>query len=138
MSKSTRRNRNKSNKTIKNRPCKEEIKVGFKSIEDEYENSKYYTPDKANLNSQNKLVKLLNTPFSPSKLTARSDYYNYINYQWLKEQDKDVKKKFFVQVDNFRIVQEKVYYEVIDMVKEYIKQNKHTKRGQAVNNVYQS
>jgi predicted metalloendopeptidase len=138
MGKNTRKNRNKSTKTIKKCPCKEEVKVGFKSIEDEYESSKYYTPDKASLNSQNKLVKLLNTPFSPSKLTARSDYYNYINYQWLKEQDKDVKKKFFVQVDNFRIVQEKVYYEVIDMVKEYIKQNKHTKKGEAVNNVYQS
>ncbi len=138
MGKNTRKNRNKTTKTIKNCSCKEEVKVGFKSIEDEYESSKYYTPDKANLNSQNKLVKLLNTPFSPSKLTARSDYYNYINYQWLKEQDKDVKKKFFVQVDNFRIVQEKVYYEVIDMVKEYIKQNKHTKKGEAVNNIYQS
>ena len=58
MGKGTRRNRNhKSSKTIKNRPCKEEIKVGFRSIENEYESSKYYTPDKANLNSQNKLVK---------------------------------------------------------------------------------
>ncbi len=80
----------------------------------------------------------MNTPFSPSHLTAKNDYYNYINYQWLKEQDKDVKKKFFVQVDNFRIVQEKVYYEIIDLVKEYIKKNKHTKKGQAVNNIYQS
>ena len=40
---------------------------------------------------------MLNTPFSPSHLTAKNDYYNYINYQWLKEQDKDTKKKFFVQ-----------------------------------------
>ena len=120
MGKRTRRNRNKkSSKTIKKLACKEEVKVGFKSIENEYESSKYYTPDKANLNSQNKLVKMLNTPFSPSKLTAKNDYYNYINYQWLKEQDKDTKKKFFVQVDNFRIVQEKVYYEIIELVKDY-------------------
>ena len=139
MGKRTRRNRNKkSSKTIKKLACKEEVKVGFKSIENEYESSKYYTPDKANLNSQNKLVKMLNTPFSPSKLTAKNDYYNYINYQWLKEQDKDVKKKFFVQVDNFRIVQEKVYYEIIELVKDYIKKNKNTKKGQAVNNIYQS
>ena len=61
MGKSTRRNRNnKHKKTIKNLPCKAEVKVGFRSIENEYESSKYYTPDKANLNSQNKLVKLLN------------------------------------------------------------------------------
>jgi len=31
--------------------------VGFKSIEEEYEKSKFYTHDKANLNSQNKLPK---------------------------------------------------------------------------------
>jgi hypothetical protein len=45
MGKRTRRNRNKkSSKTIKNPPCKEEVKVGFKSIENEYEYSKHYTP----------------------------------------------------------------------------------------------
>ena len=119
MAKNTRsNNKKKFLKTLKRLPCIADKHVGFKSIEEEYEKSKFYTPDKANLNSQNKLVKMLNTPFSPSHLTAKSDYYNYINYQWLKEQDKDMKKKFFVQVDNFRIVQEKVYYEIIELVKD--------------------
>ena len=48
MGKSTRRNRHKkSSKTLKNLPCKQEVKVGFKSIENEYENSKVaYDNDK--------------------------------------------------------------------------------------------
>ena len=72
--------------------------------------------------------------------TSGIDYYTYINYQWLEETSKKIKKeqKYYVQVDSFRVTQEKVYYEVIDMVKEYIKQNKHTKKGQEVNNIYQS
>ena len=44
MGKRTRRNRNKkSSKTIKLLPCKEEVKVGFKSIENEYESSKFHS-----------------------------------------------------------------------------------------------
>ena len=80
---------------------------------------------------QQTLVKLLNTPFTPSKITAADDYYSYINYEWILNKSEQLKmdeknkkdQKFYVQVDSFRLAQEKVYYELIDYTKEYIKSN---------------
>ena len=137
----TRRNKKKGSqtktKTIKITPStsKKEL-VTFSSFEDEYEKSKYYTPRKAELSSEHDLVKMFKTPFSPSSVTARSNYYEYINYEWVKTIGKENKEKYFVELDQFRFAQDKVNYEVIDLVKKYLSKNKHTKMGKQVNNIY--
>ena len=103
----------------------------FPRFEEEYEKSKNYQVIKRNQEVDKGLVKILNTPFSHSKITPSKDYYTYINYLWLKEQQaNDTKtsvKKFYSQIDEFRTVQEKVYNEVINLIKQY-KKNNHTKR----------
>jgi putative endopeptidase len=54
-------------------------------------------------------------------------------------QQKHLSKKYYVQFDNFRVVQEKVYYELIEIIKETIKQPSKTERQQqAIRNVFQS
>jgi putative endopeptidase len=90
-------------------------------------------------NVEKQLIKMFKTPFTPSKYTPRNDYYTYINYQWMEQKSEELKKeqKYYVQVDSFRITQEKVYYELIDIVKEYIK-NHDTPKSRAVKNVYES
>jgi putative endopeptidase len=92
-----------------------------------------------NENVERSLVKLFKTPFAPSKVTAKNDYYDYINYQWIANKSKELqeKNKYYVQADSFRITQEKVYYELIDMVKEYIRTN-HTAKATAIKNLYNS
>lgn len=82
---------------------------------------------------------MFNTPFSPTKYKPSQDYYTYINYQWIEQQSEEIKKdiKFYVQVDSFRVIQEKVYYELIDIVKEFIKNNK-SEKANAIKNVYES
>lgn len=74
---------------------------------------------------EKELIRLFKTPFTPSKYRAQDDYYTHINYQWLRDQSSllklDKNRKYYVQVDSFRVVQEKVYYELMDMVKEYIR-----------------
>ena len=72
---------------------------------------------------EKELIKLFKTPFTPTKYRAQDDYYTYINYQWLSEKTQELKTKLkhYVQIDSFRVTQEKVYYELIDIVKEYIK-----------------
>lgn len=82
---------------------------------------------------------MFKTPFTPSKYTPKNDYYTYINYQWMAKKSEEIKKdqKYYVQVDSFRITQEKVYYELIDIVKDYIKNN-DTSRSRALKNVYES
>ena len=85
------------------------------------------------------LIKIFNTPFAPSKYNPRNDFYNYINYTWIQNQTQIIskKKKFYTQVDSFRIVQEKVYYELMDIVKDFIKKN-DSKKAKEIKNIYES
>ena len=48
-----------------------------------------------------------------------------------------LKKNYYVQFDSFRITQEKVYYELVDIVKEYVKTNK-SRKAIEIKNVYDS
>ena len=94
---------------------------------------------KKNLNYQKELIKAFHTPYAPSAITPQDDFYTYINYTWIAEQTKksNKEKKYYTQIDSFRIVQEKVYYELIDIVKEYTANNK-SKKSEAIKNVYLS
>ena len=70
---------------------------------------KYYNSDYL---VQKELIQIFNTPYAPSKFTAKNDFYSYINYSWLSKQDKIAKtqeKKFYSQIDSFRLVQEKPF-----------------------------
>ena len=138
-----------SNKTRKRAPAssvstalvtcdqKEGVKR-FQSWEKDYEKSFAQDLTKSNKKIAKELIRLFKTPFAPSKVTPRSDYYTYINYRWITAQEGMLKKedKYYVQVDNFRIVQEKVYYELIDIVTEYSKTK--NKEASLLKNVHQS
>jgi predicted metalloendopeptidase len=127
-------NKNKK-KLHKNKISKEsDCELPFASFEGSINNSKYDMP------IEDSLVKLLNTPFAPKTIKPTNDYYTYINDEWIKKTTKDLKPKngaFYVQVDDFRIAQEKVYYELIDIVKKYT-QTVKSKRSTLINNVYKS
>ena len=82
--------------------------------------------EKSNKNIQQELVKLFKAPFSPSKITPQNDFYTFINYSWLMDTSKSVmtqtqENQYFVQIDDFRVVQDKVYKELIEIVKNYVK-----------------
>lgn len=88
---------------------------------------------------EDELIKMFKTPFTPTKYKPQDDYYTYINYQWISDKTKELKTnlKHYVQIDSFRVTQEKVYYELIDIVKDYIKSN-HSAKATAIKNVYES
>jgi putative endopeptidase len=70
---------------------------------------------------------------------VKNDFYGYVNDEWFKKNDiENGKKNYYVQFDNFRIVQEQVYYKLIDYMKKYIKENPKSKKAIAINNVYKS
>lgn len=88
---------------------------------------------------EDELIKMFKTPFTPTKYKPQDDYYTYINYQWISDKTKELKTnlKHYVQIDSFRVTQEKVYYELIDIVKDYVKHN-HSAKATAIKNVYES
>ena len=120
---------------LKNKTKKNNQVLMFTSFEDTYKN-KF-----DNVDTEKELVKMFKTPFTPTKYKPQDDYYTYINYQWLEKTKKQLQKKeeqkYYVQVDSFRVTQEKVYFELIDIVKDYIKNNDNRK-SDAIKTVYES
>ena len=141
----TRKQNTKSkSKTKKCKMSKQELQLACKtnthvleSFEKDFEKTFKHNLTTENANIEKNLVKMFKTPFTPSKYTPKNDYYTYINYQWISDKTKELqqKSKYYVQVDSFRITQEKVYYELIDIIKDYIKTNDSTK-SRAIKNLY--
>uniref|UniRef100_A0A6C0HHX3 Peptidase M13 C-terminal domain-containing protein n=1 Tax=viral metagenome TaxID=1070528 RepID=A0A6C0HHX3_9ZZZZ len=73
-----------------------------------------------------------------NKDMIKDNFYDYVNRQWAKETIIEDQPKFYVQVDNFRIVQEKVYYQLIEYIKKYIKQHPTSEKAKAIKNLYNS
>ena len=71
----------------------------------------------------------------PEKIKLNDNFYNYVN-QKLKVNQKNV-PTYIIQDDNFRIVQDKVYHQMIDIYKEYIK-NATSKEAINMKNLYES
>ena len=143
---STRKNKTNLNVTKKCRPNQKQLKVycreyanTFNQFEKDYEEKFKNNLTKHHESGEKELIKLFKTPFTPTKYKPQDDYYTYINYQWLSDKTKEIKSKlkYYVQVDSFRVTQEKVYYELIDIVKEYIKNN-NSPKAKAIKNVYES
>jgi len=135
-----------STKTKKCIPSKSEIERhcrkyanAFNQFEEQYEKDFKHSLKTEDKSIERELIKLFKTPFTPSKIKPTNDYYTYINYQWLEKTSKELKDKsrHYVQVDSFRVTQEKVYYELIDIVKEYIQHN-DSRQSRAINAVYTS
>ena len=118
--------------------CKKHANT-FNSFEKEYETKFKVNLPEHEKELEHKLTNLFKTPFTHSKYTPKNDYYTYINYNWINEKTQEFKNKmtYYVQIDSFRITQEKVYYELIELVKEYIKNN-NSHKANAIKSVYNS
>jgi putative endopeptidase len=72
-----------------------------------------------------------------TSVTPQSDFYSYINDKWLKDYQLQENQKYIVQIDNFRITQDKVFRELMEILKDYIKDNK-TPLAKNMKNYYDS
>ena len=86
---------------------------------------------------EKEINRIFKTPFVPSKITPKNDYYSYINYKWMKTVQAEKDAGYIVQLDNVRIVQHKVYLKLLNIVKDYTKNN-HTKKSTEISNFYKS
>ena len=91
----------------------------------------------ASYNLQNEVVKELKKAVSPSNITPNKDFYSYVNERWLQDLDIEANKEYITQVDDFRLVQDKVYRELIEIIDNYIKNN-NDKFSNCLKNAYES
>jgi putative endopeptidase len=123
--------------------CKDKQFRAFDTFEDKIE--KTFEKNKidftsANYNLEKQIIADLKKAVSPSNINPNTDFYSYINERWLKEYKVTTDQGYIVQVDNFRIVQDKVYKELVEIVKKYTTDpsTKNTALGVCINKVYKS
>jgi putative endopeptidase len=71
-----------------------------------------------------RFVKDLLSEYSPGSIKAKDNYYDHINYLWLKNVAVSDAQKYITQIDDFRLVQDRVYHELDGIILDYIKNNK--------------
>lgn len=95
----------------------------------------------ASYNLEKEVIKELKKAVSVSKIKPNNDFYSYINDRWLTYYDIEENQKYIVQVDNFRLVQDKVYRELIEIIENYINDSsklKNSKKTMSIKNAYES
>ena len=96
-------------------------------IEDSFKNNKIDFSS-TNYNLEKQILKDLRKAVSPSKVNPQNDFYSYINDRWLKEFQIQTEQEYIVQVDNFRLVQDKVFRELLEIVDDYVKDKKNNSK----------
>lgn len=99
--------------------------VALKPFEKEFEKTMAKNLNKSNNEYKNKIASQLLRKTTPSSMNPKKDFYNYINYNWLKKISLKEKQKYIVQVDDFRLAQDKVYKELDTLVLNYIKKERN-------------
>jgi putative endopeptidase len=91
-------------------------------------------------NLEKDVVRELNKADKFYKIKPNEDFYSYINEKWIKEIKLEEHLKYLVQIDDFRLVQDKVYRELIALVEKYINdpKTKNTKKAKCIKNVFES
>jgi len=65
------------------------------------------------------LIRVFDKPLAPKSVNPKDDFYTYVNYEWLKKMKSKRTEKYYTRIDSFRMLQEKVYYQLVDIVKGY-------------------
>ena len=103
-------------------PENKTCKVGLEPFEENFSKMFEKNKFKKYISSNKKdFAKLLLSRFSPKSIKPENDYYSYINYKWLQMNHLNKKQEYIVQVDDFRLTQDKVYRELNEIILEHIK-----------------
>ena len=115
----------------------------LKIIPDSYEpfEKNFMTTHTSN-NYEKEIIRMMEKPFTDKNIQPNNDFYDYINLnsiKILKKTYKNIskKKKYYVQVDDFRIVQDHVNNELLKIIKDEIK-NPVTKQAKTIEKVFKS
>jgi predicted metalloendopeptidase len=147
MNKTLKKIKNIKNKTKKNKISlfekQKEHPNTYKSFEENIET--LFKENKiditsASYNLEKEVLKELKKAVSFTQIKPNNDFYSYINERWLKNIDLDVHQKYIVQIDDFRLVQDKVYRQLVEILDNYLSdpKTKNTKEGVCIKNAYKS
>ena len=89
-------------------------------------------------NLEKQIISDLKKAVNTKDIQANDDYYSYINDRWISDFELTEQQKYIIQVDDFRIVQDKVYRELAEILDNYTTNpsTKNTKLGKCVKDAY--
>lgn len=133
--------KNKTKKIIntKDKDCSSNFKPFEKKVEEMFkENNINFESSTYNL--QKSIINDLKKAVNKSNIRPQDDYYSYINDRWLESFKREEGHEYLVQLDAFRIVQDKVYNELLEIVDDYITnpETKNTNLGICIKKFYES
>jgi putative endopeptidase len=114
----------KHNVTKKNKNALIVCPIGLKPFEEEFSKSLTKGEKKSSAKRKLEFVKQLLSKFAPNSFKPEKNFYAYINYQWLKNVSVQQQQKYIVQVDEFRLSQDKVYQKLDEIIVNYVKTHK--------------
>ena len=96
--------------------------IGLKGFEKQFSKTDKVAKSKlSHIRKMKEIAKELLSKFAPNGIKPQNDYYDYINYQWLQNVDLKKQQEYIVQIDDFRLTQDKVYQELNEIILDYIK-----------------
>jgi len=95
----------------------------YQTFEDKIE--KLFKKNKINIvsssyNLEKQILHDFDDAIKETSITPQDDFYSYINEKWLKNINLESSQKYIVEIDDFRIVQDKVYRELIQIIENYL------------------
>ena len=139
---------NKTRKTKIDRPkidkskviCDDKVYKPFEERLEQLFKQKNKNFDSINFNLEKSIIIDLKKATNPSQILPQNDYYSFINERWIESYKVADELGYIVQVDDFRIVQDKVYRQLTDIIVDYIsnENTKHTKLAICMSKFYNS
>ena len=115
----TRNSRHKNNKLNKTKKCP----IGLKPFVEELSRKNSHLAKYSAKQEKQQFLKELLSKFAPHSIKPEDNFYDYINYQWLKNITVEEQQKYIVQIDDFRLAQHRVYNQLDQIILNYIKNN---------------
>jgi len=111
--------RNYKQKVVKS--C--EVQIGLKPFAKAFDEKLVQKFKLSNNEIKRNFVKILMAQYSPSRIKPNNDFYDHINYNWLKNVSLEKSQRYITQIDDFRLAQDKVYGQLNEIILDYIKHN---------------
>ena len=91
-------------------------------------------------NLEKQIVSELKQAVNPKGVKPNDDFYSYINDRWISDYELTEQQQYIVQVDDFRIIQDKVYRQLIEIIEDFISnpKTKNDKKALCIKKAYNS
>jgi putative endopeptidase len=124
MSKSKKSKKTTKNKTKKhNNICPVNIKPFEKQFSEQLSIQEAKKLRNIETYKKAEFAKKILATFAPSSIKPENNFYDYINYLWLKNVTLEKQQKYIVQIDDFRLAQDKVYKQLNSIIVDYFNTN---------------